>query len=756
MQKTNQIHQPIKKGTVTLAGGDAYGVAEAHDLDLPMVSGLGKYATDHDGATPERLTNITFDEVRALVDAPQQGVDKDRAQWLIPSTHQSRKNHDKNGVRPLLWADIDDPKGRTIEQTAEVLQDMLGNCDFEVYASRSAKADRQKCRILIPLAQALQAKEWLVAAEVFRTKLGEAGIESDPASEKLGQVLYLPNRGEFYDSASSRGGDLFEPLAGWAHEIKQRQEEIERQAKTTKAAQEAARKRREALVASRSASGFKSPIEAFNAAFDVTDILIRNGYAQRGDTFRHPASQTGSYSAHVKADAGGVRRVHSLSTSDPLHTNGQGAHDAFSAFCVLEHGGNRDAAIRDAGDNHLSIGGESFNKVQRREYSQQKQQQRQHVVERERIFQVDSDTGEMLEEEPRRGLLRPVSIADVLTNPQPPHPFAWGPYVPCEALTLLSAHGGIGKSAFGLQLAAHVALGRDFLGHPTKKTNALFFSAEDGTSILRLRIASVCRSHEIEPAQLAQHLHVLDALDASLLWSTDRLNGPGDTTEHYSELAAYIAQHDIGFLVVDNASDTYGGDRNDKSAVTQFVRALVRMVRANGGAVLLLSHVNRTTASKSLQSTGSYSDSVAWHNAARSRLFLEGDKGTHLKTLKHEKCNYGPEAEDLTLVTLPGGCGLALAHEDQALGRQSEEAANTVTVLGLIRRLYERGIYISTSRSAGNAFTVLETQPDFPRSMDKRAFWSLMDKAEHRGQLKRERYTNADRKTRERWSAPVL
>lgn len=353
--------------------------------------------------------------------------------------------------------------------------------------------------------------------------------------------------------------------------------------------------------------------------------------------------------------------------------------------------------------------------------------------------------------------LRPVSIADVLTNPQPQHPFVWGPYVPREALTLLSAHGGIGKSTFGLQLATHVALGLDFLGHPTMRTNALFFSAEDGESILRLRLASVCRNHEIEPAQLAQHLHVLDAQDASVLWETTGPYGPGDITVHYEELSAYIAEHHIGFVVIDNASDSYGGDRNDKSAVTQFVRALVRMVRANGGAVLLLSHVNRTTASGSNQATGSYADSVAWHNAARSRLFLEGSKATHLKTLKHEKCNYGPEGEDLTLLSFPDGCGLVLAHElEPDPGRVSAEAANTAALMGLIRGLYERDVYISTSRSAGNAYSVLHTQPGFPHGMDKRAFWSLMDAAEHRGQLKRESYTNGARQPKQRWAVSTV
>ncbi len=145
--------------------------APVHDtLALPMVSGIGKYATDKDGARPEALQQITFHEVRELVDNPQPGVEKDNAQWLIPSSHRSRKGHDKNGLRPLLWADVDAPV-QTIKQTGDQLRDLLGGSDFEVYASRSATADRQKCRILVPLAQAHTPDQWLMASEVFGVKL---------------------------------------------------------------------------------------------------------------------------------------------------------------------------------------------------------------------------------------------------------------------------------------------------------------------------------------------------------------------------------------------------------------------------------------------------------------------------------------------------------------------------------------------------------------------------------------------------------
>lgn len=384
----SEIFEPLADDESLATGG-----ASPDPLALPMVSGFGQLATDKDGTRPDALAVIDFYGVRDLVDSPQQ-VEKSNAQWLIPGTHKSRKGHDRSGTRPVIWADIDEPQGRTVRETGEIVASIVGGCDFEVYASRSATAEKQKCRVLIPLAQALPPHQWLTVSAVFRRKLTEAGIETDKASEVLGQVLYLPNRGEFYDATSARDGDLFQPLAAWADEVAEHEAELKRQAQAVKQAQEAARTRREALQASRSTSGFKSAIDAFNVAYDVSEILTRNGYAQRGNTFKHPASESGNFSASVKNG-----RVHSLSTSDPLHSDGQGAHDAFSAFCVLEHGGNRDDALKAAGDQWLTIGGESWNKVQRREWAQQQKDQRQaadHVFPAD-FAEFDPETGEQRE-----------------------------------------------------------------------------------------------------------------------------------------------------------------------------------------------------------------------------------------------------------------------------------------------------------------------------------------------------------------------
>lgn len=337
-------------------------------------SGFGQFHTNEpDPKTPhKRLTPyvpISMAEIRALVDNPQQ-VAKSAALWMIPSTLLTRNfgKQEKQGQFHLLWADLDE-NTLPLSDVSDVLGNIIGDADFEMYLSSSATPERQKARILLPLARPLTGVDYMIAAEVLNDKLEAAGIVPDRATERAAQLCYLPNRGEHYDALCKRDGVLLDPLTTWAEAIEAKRQAIRASAELRKRGIEAAEANRQ----QRLAGGFKSAIEAFNAVYLVDELLLLQGYDQRGDSFRHPASESGSYSASVKDG-----RVHSLSSNDPLYTggNGGGAHDAFGVFCTLWHGGDRDAALKDAGDHWLAIDGESWNKHQQREFMQAKAEER--------------------------------------------------------------------------------------------------------------------------------------------------------------------------------------------------------------------------------------------------------------------------------------------------------------------------------------------------------------------------------------------
>lgn len=422
----------------------------------PMASGFGKYDTDR--RTGQPLQGVTWREIQALVDSPQDGVEKDRARWVIPSDRLSR-DQKADHLRPLLWLDIDDEPSLTLEDVTERVGAALPNdAEFECYTSRSATEAHQKCRVLIPLAQPLGIEDWVLASQYLIDRMG---IRCDPASTRPAQVCYLPNRGEFYDNLAVRNtGRRLDVWSDWHPPMAEGRAALRRAEEATRKAQEAAKQRRATLTAAMANGGSESLIDAFCQAYDVADILTRAGYDQRGDTWRHPNSKTGSYSASVQTGSDGRRRVHTLSTSDPLHSD-EGAHDAFSAFVVLMHGGDRSAALRDAGNQWLTIRGESWNRVQQREWAQERDRRLAIEGVFPRMDDVDTETGEVM----RRAdgadpmaLLAQHPLAQFVDHVKEPQAVRWViPGLIAEGVVTISGARGVGKTTALLPLAMTAA-----------------------------------------------------------------------------------------------------------------------------------------------------------------------------------------------------------------------------------------------------------------------------------------------------------
>ncbi len=324
-----------------------------------------------------------------------------------------------------------------------------------------------------------------------------------------------------------------------------------------------------------------------------------------------------------------------------------------------------------------------------------------------------------------------VSIVDVFSNPPEPQQYIWGGRIPVGELTLLAAHGGTGKSTFALQLAAHVANDTPFLGLMTgdNPMKTLFFSAEDGKDTIRRRMAAICQADGLDPVEIDKNLIVIDATEVPCLFEETHIGGgvkQARETGNYDKLKQFIKDEGIKFLIVDNASDTFGANPIDRQAVTQFIRALTRLVRDVGGAVLLLAHVNKMTskAGKNQTDTEGYADSAAWHNASRSRLFLNAKSEGNL-TLEHQKNNLGIKQPVLNIAFRDDGSSFHVIGEEQ-LQKAKEEKAESLKLsqpglLKLIHEFYERGEFISasTASTTTNAHAKLSKENGYPFKSDK-------------------------------------
>lgn len=182
---------------------------------LTVITGFGQFHTNKPGSNKSKpYKEIGWLEIQSIVDKPKVAP-KHRCQWIIPSSFHSRnfEEQSKNGSYWLLCADLDDhPK--QISYVKDTLVEMLGS-DFEIYTTSSATRENQKARILIPLANALSPEEWMLSQQTLNKLLCQRGITPDRVNERFGQIYYLPNKGEYYQSISIRDGNYFNPLNAW-------------------------------------------------------------------------------------------------------------------------------------------------------------------------------------------------------------------------------------------------------------------------------------------------------------------------------------------------------------------------------------------------------------------------------------------------------------------------------------------------------------------------------------------------------------
>ena len=346
-----------------------------------------------------------------------------------------------------------------------------------------------------------------------------------------------------------------------------------------------------------------------------------------------------------------------------------------------------------------------------------------------------------------------VSFADLEGADPPPPERVWGPLVPAGHVTLLSAHGGTGKSMVALMLCVAVSLGKPLFDIPTRQGVAVFYSGEDGADLVRYRLKWICRSWGISPRELDGRLFILDATngDPTLFTEENGVRREGVTTPTYAGLRTFMLQRRVSLMVVDNASDAFDASEIDRARVRGFVRALARLARENGAGVLLLAHVDKGTSRGDRGSNAeAYSGSTAWHNSARSRLFMKREEDGCL-LLEHQKWNVTEHHPALRLWWAKDGIP-TLDDFGQPEVKAIAERAHIRALLRLVHQFTQRGEHVSTGLAGpSTAPRLLKSEMGYPPRLKDRDALDLLRQAERKGLLTRGAYKTRSRHTAERW-----
>ena len=352
-------------GSIELTEGDKTAKIQYNSI-MPnggqgLCSGYGQWHSPKNINNPRDYVEITLSEIEGMVNDPC-SVDKEEAQWFIPSVLHSRVHSEQRekGQFYTLWADIDELNGVTFKEVVGRTVAFLNG--FLAYTSRGATEDNPKTRVIVQLANSVSGEEFVVLQKILNDKLKALGIIPDRATERAGQVCYLPNKGEYYQ-ANNHQFYLTLDASDWAEEIAQERERIQSEEGAAKGRREQARLK----AARRMESGCKSPIDAYNAEYGLPMMLDAFGYIPRGKRWLSPNSESGVPGVIVTDDGQKWISSHGSDADIGRSTNGGTMGDAFDLFVHYQHYGNRDAAIKSAGEM-FTVDGVSLNKANQISY----------------------------------------------------------------------------------------------------------------------------------------------------------------------------------------------------------------------------------------------------------------------------------------------------------------------------------------------------------------------------------------------------
>lgn len=326
--------------------------------------------------------------------------------------------------------------------------------------------------------------------------------------------------------------------------------------------------------------------------------------------------------------------------------------------------------------------------------------------------------------------------------------------VPLRHVTLLSAHGGSGKSILALAWCAHVACGQVWAGRTMRgPAKAVFVSLEDEAGLVVDRLRRIVDQCNLNEGMVSRNVRILDgtATDGAMVFETaGRKLIP---TAIMGEVEA--ASVDAALVIIDNASDAFAGDEINRRQVRSFVSHLAAIARESDCGMVLIAHVDKMSA-KHGGNGNTYSGSTAWHNSARSRLALVDSDG--LIELRQEKHNLGKLADPIALKFTDAGVIIPCARTDASSSVNDEQrnAMDCDKVFKTLQAAGEAGVAVPANTSGpATGWHALQLLPELPaeyRTKEGKArVHAALVRLCRETRIIRESYVGSNRNTRERY-----
>lgn len=272
--------------------------------------------------------------------------------------------------------------------------------------------------------------------------------------------------------------------------------------------------------------------------------------------------------------------------------------------------------------------------------------------------------------------------------------------IPAGGVTMLTGAGGEGKTLFAQQIASCVASGYPVLDRPTTRCTVLALYGEDDDDELVRRQQSIMRVHSIDPDDVADyHFMSLFGRD-TLLGGFDRQTGAFIPSDLYTSIRDTALDLGARLVILDNSTQMYGGDVNDRSTVVRFLQALNKLALEINGAVLLLGHVAKADGS-------TYAGTTAWRDGVRQAMQITRDERPvpsilagykeSMRIVKVTKSNYGASGTEFSMMWKEGAFVTVAGNELPDITETSRE-----TFLRHLATLTKEQVHLSAAPRAVN------------------------------------------------------
>lgn len=276
--------------------------------------------------------------------------------------------------------------------------------------------------------------------------------------------------------------------------------------------------------------------------------------------------------------------------------------------------------------------------------------------------------------------------------------------VPVGGVTFVTGAGGEGKTLLAQQMATCVSAGVPFLGRPTMKCTALGLFGEDDDNELIRRQQSIMSVEGIAPHQV-DHYHFKSLFGQdTLLGGFDRYSGAFVPAPLYQSIRETALQYSVRLIILDNSTQMYSGDVNDRGPVVRFIQILNQLALDINGSVVLLGHIAKSEGS-------TYSGSTAWRDGVRQafQIVREETRGvpnmgameSNGRIIKITKSNYSAIGEDIK-VRWDRGAFVLNAASATGLPSASRTHSGREAFLENLRGLTADAIAVSASKRAKN------------------------------------------------------